>query len=444
MKRKDFDPKVYRGKDRVLIGVPRRQNVSRLYVWDSGAAEYKLPPRGKSYYARRQVPGPGGGRRRESEYFETLEEVNAWQAFAAATPTPAPGAMPDEGPTLQAIVDEWRSRTFSALGAGTIEAYEKSLRLWFVHLLCVPVRAITAAVVDRWIDWMKENVDLYGKGKQRQSFKAELALLSTLLGYYAEFHDEDTAFRNPIKRRHRASIRIRNRKLAHRDLGPEDAAKFLEQVGRDRGAVGEAFATVQYWQAHRVSETAALRWEDVRLDFEDPRRSRLFVAQHVVYLRGKHAQSRIEPGFKNGAGIKEQPMLPQVFAALARIRPARPEGLIFRAGNKDRAPAEDFLAYRTLQTWYDRAFKRLGLPYTATHVLRHGGTRSIFELTGGDRDVAKQQLGNRNDRTVEVYAVRSSAAFTQVVNGLWDDALQHPGRKWPQSGGRLEIVKEDQ
>lgn len=60
-----------------------------------------------------------------------------------------------------------------------------------------------------------------------------------------------------------------------------------------------------------------------------------------------------------------------------------------------------------------------GLPYSATHVMRHGGCQSVYDETG-DFDVAAEILGNSSPDTVRVYAKRRKAALTKVVHKHWE------------------------
>jgi hypothetical protein len=49
-----FNPKVYGGKPRLYAAVPRAPRISRLWVWDKGSKEYRTPPQGKCYMAKRK------------------------------------------------------------------------------------------------------------------------------------------------------------------------------------------------------------------------------------------------------------------------------------------------------------------------------------------------------------------------------------------------------
>jgi site-specific recombinase XerC len=97
-------------------------------------------------------------------------------------------------------------------------------------------------------------------------------------------------------------------------------------------------------------------------------------------------------------------------------------GLLF---SNDGKPVE----YRTIQHYYNLAFKRAGLPYTATHVLRHGWTREVYNQTP-DLAVAKELLGDTSDEAAKVYAIRRAGALTRVSDLMWNE--HEVGRKWSQ------------
>lgn len=137
--------------------------------------------------------------------------------------------------------------------------------------------------------------------------------------------------------------------------------------------------------------------------------------RHVVYLRGSREGSYVAEGFKNSSSaeaVKEHPLFPESFAALKGMRPGARVGLVFRNSRGS------FFTYREIQSRYDRAFKRAGLPYSGTHVMRHGGTRRVYNATG-DLAIAQQLLGNSDMRTTLVYAKREKSALTKLAKAEW-------------------------
>jgi len=432
-----FNSKTYQGKKRIYRPVAGATLISRVLVWDEKRSDYREPPRGTNYLARR-VEIVDGERKLVAQSFDSLESAKNWQMRIVddGTNEPAVGSqtvlktqlistrkslrnasLEGGGPLFCEVVEQWKRRTFCRLSKGTQVNYEKYLRLHFAEVMKRPIESITPAFVDRWIDERKRLVDCYGRGWQRKSFEHELTLLSTILRYYIEYND-DTKYVHPIKRRHREAAKVA-RDCANKvsqDITRAEFEKFREHLSCAlHGSLLASMATVQFYQALRISEVAALRWEDVILDWQEPHKSRLTIRQHVVYLRRKETPDFIEQGFKNAFSdepVKEQPIFPDSFEALRKCHVSGRSGLVFRN------PDETFFSYRQIQAAYDKAFREANLPYRGTHVLRHGGTRHVYNETG-DLSIAQQLLGNSDFETTLVYARRHKGALTKLAESHW-------------------------
>lgn len=414
-----FNPKVYQGKARVYSAVPKAPRVSRLWIWDAVSEEYKAPESGNIYYAARYETDAEGNKRRRYESFATLEEARHWQsgdALAMPVAAPQPKVVERTGPLFRDIMDEWKRRRFPHIAYSTQVQYDKVLRLHFGALLNLTVHEITPQRIDIWMDELKEKAKVSTKRLTRISFGHELSLLSTILKYYRDYYD-DTAFQFPVKQRHKDTVRLARAKApSPKDLSEPEFLKFREELRRCRnGEMLATMATVQYYQALRISEAAGLYWEDVVLDRDEPWKSRLKIVRSVCYPHRGNEEAFIKGGFKNAQanrGVKEQPMFPEVFEALAKyIRPGA-TGMLFHLDGKP-------IPYRTIQSHYDRSFRRAELPYRGTHVMRHGGCRRVFNEVG-ELSIAQQLLGNADLKTTLVYAKRHAGALTKVAQGYWE------------------------
>jgi site-specific recombinase XerD len=294
--------------------------------------------------------------------------------------------------------------------------YDKVLRLHFGSLLGLTVHEITPKWIDCWLDELKEKARFSTKRLVRISFGHELSLLSTILKYYRDYYD-DNLFQFPIKQRHKEAIRLsRPRTDVPKDLSETEFLKFREELVKCRnGKMLAVLATVQYFQALRISEAAGLYWEDIHLDRQQPWNSRIKIVRSVCYPHRGNEEAFIKGGFKNAVsnkGVKEQPMFPEVFEALTQLHTDGANGLIFDINGKP-------VAYRIIQCHFNRSFKRAGLPYRGTHVMRHGGCRRVFNEVA-ELSVAQQLLGNSDLKTTLVYAKRQASALTKVVHGYWE------------------------
>jgi integrase len=414
-----FNPKNY-GKTRIYIAVPNAPRISRLWVWHEVAKEYQAPTQGKCYMVGRYEM-QGGSRKRKYRFFGILEEAREWQQAGEKETLPAflEEKKQVTGPLFHDVISEWKQRCFPAIAASTHISYENLIRLHFRSLLDLSIHEITPQRVDFWLDELKSPESKTMQSRKRVTFKNELKLLSTILNYYDNYHD-DPKFQFPIKQRHRLGIRLNRNKAKSKDLGEEAFLKFRDIIRTlsSNGDLMAALATVQFYQALRISEAAALYWEDIDLDWVNQSQSRIRVMKQVVWPRKKELTSYVQHGFKNAksnAGVKEQPMFPETFDVLAKLHRSNARGLVFQIGG-------EHLEYRAIQSAYDRAFRKAGLPFTGTHVMRHGGCRRIYNQ-GGDLAVAQQLLGNSDLKSTLVYAKRNASALTEVAKQHWDKKI---------------------
>lgn len=420
---KRFDPKKYNGKRRLFRRVAGAAGIQRIWVWDPERAEYRAPTFGLAFVARRYEVTAQGGRKRVKGMFGTLEEAREWTRNLASAPpnlvVPLSSATSVQslGPTFQEVYDAFWKKKVSKLGSGTQANYRRYVRLHFGSVLNVPIRSVTARFVDDLLEEWRSSLGRFHQSKVRTCFKHELSVLRSVLRFYQEYYD-DPEFRFPLKERHSRDAVLAKAPPKHKDLSEQEFLRFHDALSkRKNGALFSAMATVQFYQALRISEVAALRHEDLLLNFRSPRESSLRVCQHVVYPRVGKELPVVEAGFKNARGgqdsVKEQPLWPETFAALKTVFRLGMKGLVF--GLSPTAP----FSYRSIQAAYDAAFEDAGLPYRGTHVLRHGGTRRVYNATGGDLAVAQQLLGNADLESTLVYAKRDKRALRNLVEKDW-------------------------
>lgn len=432
-----FNPKHFQNKKRVYLKVPRANLVTRLFCWNEIKNEYLPPTSGKPYFARRYEIDAFGKRTLKGSYFRSLEEARSWQQSSQCgrsgmNETSQNGTLSvgqqngtvelmknQREPTLREIYDEWKTRHFSGLATGTQRNYERYVRLHLQEIFDMPVCKITPRVIDEWLDCRKSAVHLSSKAHLRRAFKHELSVVRVLLKYFSEYYD-DVDFRMPLKQRHLEAATVRRRTQEKpKDLSEEEFWRFYrELLTAKHGRTMATMAVVQFFQALRICEAAAIRWEDVHLNHRVASGSRLRIGQHVEYPRVGMARPVVVPGLKNDKGrsadiIKEQPLFPEAFKALREFCAIGGKGLVFAN------PDGSLFTYRQIQKAYDTAFIRAKLPYRGTHVLRHGGTRRIYNETG-DLAVAQQLLGNADLDTTLVYAKRQKDALTKVAQHHWN------------------------
>lgn len=425
---KKFNNKLYQGKARLYSELKQYPRISKLWVWNEIKMSYEPPERGKAYLARKYSED----RKRLTAYFETLEEAKLWQSTRSAPFITSAVVLPStkDGTCFANVVTEWKKRKYPTLAESTRDQYDKLLELYFKPLVTIEIESFTPNVIDQWIDYLKEPKNGFVLSSSRKRFDHELSLLCTILTYYCEYHD-DTKLRYPIKRRHREAIQLKKDYIVRpKDFTEEEFLRFREKLlPLKRGNILFNLATVQYYQALRISEAAAIHWEDIRLDFNNPVSSRIKISKSIFWGRTKaNNQPKVMNGFKNSRsnqGTKEQPLMPATFEILKSMHQINLHGMAFTD------VGGEILCYKNIKAAYNRAFKLAGLPYTATHVLRHGMTRKVYNDTG-DLAIAGQLLGNSTQDSIQVYAKRSTNALNEYTQKQWDKHNEL-GRNWSQS-----------
>lgn len=168
------------------------------------------------YYAYRYEANLSGTQKRPYQSFDTLDEVRNWQLGATGTlafpETPVSTSLLEESdnssPLFGDIVQEWKKRRFPHIAPGTRLLYEKILRLHMGSLLNLRISEITPKRLDLWVDELKAQSLLSKNRATRTNFRHELELLSTILRYYQNYHDDST-FQMPLKKRHTEASPLR-------------------------------------------------------------------------------------------------------------------------------------------------------------------------------------------------------------------------------------------
>jgi integrase len=422
-----FNEKVFKG-ERIYREILGQHLIYRVWSWCDSKKRYEPPIKGKAYRARKYELGINGKRTRVECFFDNMDDARLWQTKPTdVLITKTAVAEVASGPTFENIVTDWKKRRFSVMESSTQVRYLGLLRKHFEPLLSVPMCIFTPQVIDQWIDGLKSPSNPTMQTYKRLSFRHEVNLLRTILKYYEDYTD-DPNFRFPFKKRHMDASKL-NRVSGSKpkDMTVEEFWRFNQNLRmQSYGEILGPLSVVQYFQALRISEIAALSWEGVRFDFKNPSKSRLFITQKVVYLRSRGVGPYIEAGFKNqkaNGGVKELPLFPEAYEALRELWYLGAKGLVFKREGK-------VFSYRQLQHPYDTALKAANLPYTGTHTMRHGGTRNLFN-EDGDLSVAQQLLGNTSMQSTLVYAKRSAGALTKVCEAKWKKH-EEVGSNWEQ------------
>lgn len=401
---KKFNPKEHKNKDRIFIPTTGYSNLSKLWTWNVEKSQYEVKSGTKAYQARKKVL-EFGKRKRVTKFFENLETALHWQSTTEQQIT-APPMISNY--LFEDLLKKWDLQVRSKLKITTQSSYDKIIQSAFEPLMKVPLDIFNGQVVDDWVDYLLK----LPRTHRRRNFDHEIDLLSAILNFYREHKD---GFVSPIRRRHKKVLKLKDADCKRKDLTEPEFHHFKnELVKLKHGKLFGLLATVQYYQALRISEAAGLHWEDVHISDLRPQESRLVVSKAIKWLRVAGAKPILEHSFKNSkgkAGPKEQPLFSESYRAIVNEKPEIARGPIFRVNG-------ELLTYRQIQNAYDTAFRNAELPFSGTHIMRHGGCRRVFN-NSGELALAQQVLGNKDMRSVLVYAQRNTNALNEYAESEW-------------------------
>lgn len=426
--KKKFNEKTYLGSKRIEKSIQGNPNITKLWHWNTMKACYEVNPNAKSYISRRKRI-VDGRRVTQKLAFYSLTEARSWQHEAEAQPKEQ--VTVDDSPTFSLVVNDYRKNRFTTLKVSTQNLYDRLMKSknWEI-LYNFKINEITPVTIDQWIKRMKSNPH----SSTRTSFKKELSLLKTILTYYSEYDDK---YQLPFKVRHKKDIVVRAKEHSkNKDLTQDQFQRFRQELLKGKmGLMIYTLATVQYYQALRISEAAGIHAEDIILN-QHKELSRLKVSKSVMYDSNK--RGILQNSFKNSNsnhGSKESPLFPESYFAIQKYFETYKDrkGALFIQDNGE------LLTYRQIQHAYDKAFRLAGLNFSGTHIMRHGGARLAYDSSNGDFGVAKQILGNADIKSIQIYAQRSTSALNEHSEKIWKKHLEVVTGGVPQNSTDTKI-----
>lgn len=300
----------------------------------------------------------------------------------------------------------------SIIKQNTIILYKRIYECHFHYFDNIEIEKLTSKIIEDWI--MKLQIN--NKNKQRVSFEHELTLLKNIINFYNDFREDDKNKIDIIRKRHSLLCNIKPRKKSvKKELRESEFKNFLQKLALFYGRKFELLAMIQYYCALRISEVVALHYKDFFLDYNNPYMSYIKIERSVVYTHSTKEISYIQDGFKNG-DIKIIPIFPELFVYLKNYIEDYKDNFLFIEDNQ-------IPRYNTIKYAYNLSFKRAGLHYQGTHILRHGGCSRVFNLSGGNIVVASQLLGNSEQETIKTYA-HSYKNTLQALNNTFFNLLK--------------------
>jgi integrase len=388
-----------------------KQGICRIDIQDVRSGKWIQPRRGKRYRADRYVHGSDGKRHREYQHFATFEEAKAFRESAnAATPIAnVPVEPASTSMTFEELVEQWRTTWLLNKQTPTQVRYQSYLK-HFAFFVKMPVERIGVMDVDGWLILIRRKEYLANGHPTRCDYRHEFSVLRSILQFYQSRFNRE--YQLPFIRDHRSMLKVKEKQKLTKDLSVEEVSRFLIElraicVPLDLEAV-YFVAVMQYSLYCRIQEAAALHWEDFDLE-----RDRVAICRKVQWARSHGFKDEIVSGSKANGG-KELPIPTLARSALREwaLKSGIRSGPLFMVNGK-------ILRYRQIEYRYTQALKRAGLPFTATHILRHASLSESYSLTKDLRTV-QAQAGHADARSTNRY-VKQRQANLSNAQSLMDE-----------------------
>lgn len=340
----------------------RYPGIVKLVVLDEETGKWIEPKFGKKFIAQRYVGSINGKRKRVRRSFETISEAKAFRNGTSVEKELEKANVAKEKITFSTLVDYWKRDWLPNKDLSTQIRY-KSLLKHFKFLKDYLVEETEPTQIDQWLAHIKTPKYLAECHSTRCSYDHEFSVLRIILNFYASRFNRN--YRLPFIKDHGEMLKVKNKPTVKKDLTVEQFKTFISALkGLCWGTRWEAIyylALMQYGIYGRIQDAAALSFES--FDFE---RNVLNINQKVQWLRADGYEDRIVPGSKANGGKVLSP-IPELAAQVFKewvMRSGVRAGLLFQIKGS-------VISYRRIEDKYSRALKLAGLPFTATHILRH-------------------------------------------------------------------------
>ena len=326
--------------------------------------------------------------------FRTLRQAVAWRKEFDQSITLPNGEM--DSSTLKTVWDTMQAVHFPTLARSTQQIWIRRYHL-LKDLEDLRMHKITPSVITSWVErhvgYYKsdEYVDLCRGNAKRCNLNNELNLLTTIFNWYKtheSFEKEAIPLSNPVRTKHKKASFIRVKPIKKRAIELEDALKFfmyLKPLYRD-------LAMIQFFTASRIGEVSGLQWN--RIDLE---RREMTIMETCNWDMSSKMYIGLNPHPKNK---EPRPvyLTDELVEILHRRNAQRKAGCNF-VFHVEGEP----LNYCTIQVNYRGAQRKAQLPYTGTHILRHG-MATLARKVGGGLDAVIAMTGHKDIKLADHYS----------------------------------------
>jgi integrase len=348
--------------------------------------------RAGSFYAEKKVKG-----KVHNKTFSNLYDAKKWRKnFDGISAETSVNEAKLAYSTLKTVWETMQKHHFPSLATSTKAIWNRRYYL-LKNLEHLPMDKITPSKMTSWVNhWVEifssDDYQSSGRGKAgRCNMNNELNMFVTIFNWYKEseqFEREAILLTCPVKKKHRKMGFVKPVPDKKMQIDLKHAFiffDFLRPLYRD-------LAMIQFFCAGRIGEIAGLQWSNIDLE-----NRRMLIKHTCIWCMSKKTFIELKPFPKNR---EPRPVFitDEILEILKR-----------RFTFKD--PKNDFvfhvegrpLNYGTIQINYRGAQRQGKLPYSGTHILRHGMAK-LARKVGGGLDAVIAMTGHKDLKLADHYS----------------------------------------
>lgn len=331
-----------------------------------------------------------------SKTFVSLFEAKQWQKqFDGQEVTPGPHEASDFT-TLKEVWERMQQKHFPTLATSTKAVWRRRYEL-LKDLEHLPMNKITPSKITDWVidkvnHFNSEDYRGSGRGKAgRCNLNNELNMFVSIFNWYKQsedFEQEAVSLTCPVKLKHRKMGFIKPLPDKLKQINLEHAFLFFDFLK----PLYQDLAKMQFFTAGRIGEVAGLQWSNI-----DMKNRRMLIKHTCVWDMSSKMFIELKP-FPKNREARAVFITDEIMAILKRREAFRLPGnqYVFHVeGNP--------LNYCTIQINYRDAQRKSGIPYTGTHILRHGMAK-LARKVGGGLDAVLAMTGHKDLKLADHYS----------------------------------------
>lgn len=344
----------------------------------------------KKYFAEKKING-----KNHTATFNTLFEAKEWRKlFDGVSMGEDKEFLESSHATLKEVWETMQKDHFPTLATSTKNIWMRRYKL--LELIeDTPMDKITPSTMTSWVNhWVaefssEEYQALRGKAG-RCNLNNELNMFVTIFNWYKEsehFEKEAHLLTNPVKKKHRQLGFIKPVPDKKRQIDLEDAFLFFEYLK----PLYKEMAMMQFYCAARIGETAGIQWSNIDI------KNRRMLIKHAVVWDDHKIFLELKPFPKNK---EPRPVFitDEIMEILTRRQAFREAGCDYVFHVEGRP-----INYATVLVNYTNAQRKSGVPYSGTHILRHGMAK-LARKVGGGLDAVMAMTGHKDIKLADHYS----------------------------------------